>query len=61
MTTPVFICLVIAAILLIILLSVLVIRQILKKAYEKAVVDYQNKLLSQEMAEVQHIYLTMRG
>lgn len=61
MTTPVFICPVIAAILLIILLSVLVIRQILKKAYEKAVVDYQNKLLSQEMAEVQHIYLTMRG
>ncbi|MEE3482341.1 MAG: GHKL domain-containing protein [Lachnospiraceae bacterium] len=61
MKTPVFVCLLLVVIFFIILLSVLVIRQILKKSYEKAVINYQNKLLSQEMEEVQHIYLTMRG
>ncbi len=32
-----------------------------RKRYEKALVDYQNKLLSQEMEEVRGIYKTMRG
>lgn len=32
-----------------------------RKRYEKAIVEYQNKLLSQEMEEVRGIYKTMRG
>ncbi len=39
----------------------LALRSIFQKRYEKAIIDYQNKLLSQEMAEVRHIYKTMRG
>lgn len=50
--------LVVAVLLLII---VLVIRNVMQKRYERAIINYQNKLLSQEMEEVRHIYMTMRG
>ena len=39
----------------------LILRSIFREKYEKSVIDYQNKLLSQEMKEVQNIYMTMRG
>lgn len=34
---------------------------LMQKRYEKAIIDYQNKLLSKEMDEVKNIYKTMRG
>ena len=37
-----------------------VIRAIMQRQYEKALIDYQNKILSQEMDEVRSIYMTMR-
>lgn len=39
----------------------LVIRAIMQRQYEKALINYQNKILSQEMEEVRSIYMTMRG
>ena len=46
---------------LLVLLIVLVLRNVMQKRYERAIINYQNKLLSQEMEEVRHIYMTMRG
>lgn len=43
------------------LVVVIGIRAIMQKHYEKAIIEYQNKVLSQEMEEVQNMYLTMRG
>ena len=34
---------------------------LMQKRYEKAIIDYQNKLLSKEMDEVKNIYKAMRG
>ncbi len=44
-----------------VLMIVLLLRKLLRKNYEKAVINYQNKLLSQEMEEVRNIYAIMRG
>ena len=46
---------------LLVVLIVLVLRNVMQKRYERAIINYQNKLLSQEMEEVRHIYMTMRG
>ncbi len=46
---------------LLVLFIVLVLRNVMQKRYERAIINYQNKLLSQEMEEVRHIYMTMRG
>lgn len=40
---------------------VLILKAMLQKEYDKAIINYQNKLLSQEMEEVRSIYTTMRG
>lgn len=49
------------AILLLLVIIGFVIRAIMQRQYEKALIDYQNKILSQEMDEVRSIYMTMRG
>ena len=59
--TPLIIAAAILAAALLILLIVLVLRNVMQKRYERAIINYQNKLLSQEMEEVRHIYMTMRG
>jgi len=46
---------------IVMVIIVLVIRAILQKNYERVIIDYQNRLLSQEMDEVRNIYATMRG
>lgn len=51
---------VVAMLLLLVIIGV-VIRAIMQRQYEKALIDYQNKILSQEMDEVRSIYMTMRG
>ena len=49
------------AMLLLLVIIGFVIRAIMQRQYEKALIDYQNKILSQEMDEVRSIYMTMRG
>lgn len=40
---------------------VFVIERIIRKRYEEYSMNYQNKLLKNQVEEVQHIYMTMRG
>lgn len=40
---------------------VFVIERIIRKRYEEYSINYQNKLLKNQVEEVQHIYMTMRG
>ena len=43
------------------LLMTFLINRIAKRHYERTLIEYQNKLMSNEMKEVQNIYMTMRG
>ena len=47
--------------LVICLAAIVMVWKILQKQYEKSMLDYQNRMLSQEMEEVKTIYKTMRG
>lgn len=47
--------------LIICLAAIVMVWKILQKQYEKSMLDYQNRMLSQEMEEVKTIYKTMRG
>lgn len=40
---------------------VFIIERIIRKRYEEYSMNYQNKLLKNQVEEVQHIYMTMRG
>lgn len=40
---------------------VFIIERVIRKRYEEYSVNYQNKLLKNQVEEVQHIYMTMRG
>ena len=40
---------------------VFVIERVIRKKYEEYSMNYQNKLLKNQVEEVQHIYMTMRG
>ncbi len=44
-----------------VVLIVLILRYVMRRSYELAIINYQNKLLSQEMEEVRNVYMTMRG
>lgn len=61
MNTKVMIGLAAAGVLLVLLILILIIRYVMQQSYERAIINYQNKLLSQEMEEVRNIYMTMRG
>lgn len=52
----VYICIFIAAV-----IAVFIIERIIRKRYEEYSMNYQNKLLKNQVEEVQHIYMTMRG
>jgi len=51
----------VVAVLFLVVILGFVIRAIMQRQYEKALITYQNKILSQEMEEVRSIYMTMRG
>ncbi len=46
---------------LFVLLMTFFVSRIAKRHYERSLIEYQNKLMSNEMQEVQNIYMTMRG
>ena len=50
-----------AAAALFVLLMTFFVSRIAKRRYERTIIEYQNKLMSNEMQEVQNIYMTMRG
>lgn len=50
-----------AAAALFVLLMTFFVSRIAKRHYERTIIEYQNKLMSNEMQEVQNIYMTMRG
>ncbi len=51
-----YICTFIAAV-----IAVFIVERVIRKKYEEYSMNYQNKLLKNQVEEVQHIYMTMRG
>lgn len=47
--------------LVIAIIAVLIIERFIRKRYEEYSMNYQNRLLKNQVEEVQHIYMTMRG
>lgn len=45
----------------IISISLVIMRRMMSHFYEKRMINYQNKLLKNQMEEVHHVYMTMRG
>ena len=45
----------------VILMSLVIMRRMIIRFYEKSTINYQNKLLKNQMEEVHHVYMIMRG
>ena len=45
----------------VVLMSLVIMRRMIIRFYEKSTINYQNKLLKNQMEEVHHVYMTMRG
>ena len=45
----------------VVLMSLVIMRRMIIRFYEKSTINYQNKLLKNQMEEVHHVYMIMRG